>query len=106
ADIDTLALHDALPILAQLEGHDRRVVTDDVVATARLALPRLAFVERLVAGGVEPLGEGGGGVEGGGGCLEEIDQTLGELCAHDGLRTTVAAVYRICSSLRAAPGLR
>ena len=73
---------------AQAYGDQRGIVAGDVVAATRLHGPALALVQALVAGGFETAGEGGGGMEGGGGTGEEIDEALDLIGTHGRLRTT------------------
>ncbi|MNC39414.1 hypothetical protein D3C75_880720 [compost metagenome] len=79
-------------LLAQLDGDDRRVVTGDVVTTARHCGPAVAFVQALVAGSFQALSQAGGGVEGRGGGLEEVDKARIQCVAHSSLQTAVARV--------------
>ena len=79
-------------LLAQLDGDDRGVVTGDVVAAARHGSPAVALVQALVAGRFQALGQAGGGVEGRGGGLEEVDKARIQYVAHSSLQTAVARV--------------
>ncbi|MCY1188002.1 hypothetical protein D9M73_290500 [compost metagenome] len=77
---------------AELEGNDRGIVAGQVVATAGHGGPAVALVQALVTGGIEALGQGGGGMERRRGGLEEVDQALIQCIAHRSLQTAVARV--------------